>query len=78
MVEQYSGYWISGSAMPGPPYTLYWESLGIVLKSGRHGSLVELVRLRDREARFDIREVAEWFALERCRIVVDECLTTNK
>jgi hypothetical protein len=75
MMEQYAGYWIDGSAIPGPPYTLYWESLGTILKSGRHGSLIEVVRLQDRGTRFDIRGVAEWYGLELSRIAVDECLT---
>jgi hypothetical protein len=76
MMEQYSGYWISGSAVPGPPYTLYWESQGTVLKPGRHGSLIEVLRLQDRGARFDfeMRAVAEWYGLDLSRIVVDERL----
>jgi len=28
MMERYKGYWVSGSAVPGPPNTRYWESLG--------------------------------------------------
>jgi hypothetical protein len=74
MMQQYTGYWIDGSAIPGPPYTLYWESLGTILKSGRHGSVIEVVRLQDRGARFDIWGVAEWYGLELSRIAVDECL----
>lgn len=27
-MQQYAGYWIYGTAVPGPPYTLYWESEG--------------------------------------------------
>lgn len=79
MMEQYSSYWISGSAIPGPPYTLYWESRGTVLKSARHGSVIEVLRLRDRGVRFDfdMRGVAEWYGLELSRIVVDECLTKH-
>jgi hypothetical protein len=46
MMEQHRGFWISGSAMAGPPYTLYWESLGTVLKSSRLGSLIEVVRFQ--------------------------------
>jgi hypothetical protein len=76
MMEQYAGYWISVRAVPGPPYRLYWESLGTILKSSRHGSLIEVVRLQDRGARFDfdMRGVAEWYGLELSRIAVDECL----
>ena len=38
-MERYKGYWITGSAVPGPPYTRYWETLGTVLKDGHSGSL---------------------------------------
>ena len=27
MMQLHKGYWISGSAVPGPPYTIYWEIL---------------------------------------------------
>ncbi|MDZ4344521.1 MAG: hypothetical protein U1E51_19030 [Candidatus Binatia bacterium] len=45
-MEQYKGYWITGSADPGPPYTTYWEILGTILKPHRGGSVVEVARLR--------------------------------
>ena len=41
MMERYKGYWITGSAVPGPAYTHYWESFGTVLKDSRLGSLVD-------------------------------------
>jgi hypothetical protein len=59
MMEQHRGYWISGSAVPGPHYTSYWESLGMVLKSGRQGSVIEVCPLRDTGATFETREMAE-------------------
>ncbi|MGE5305613.1 MAG: hypothetical protein ACM3TN_20065, partial [Alphaproteobacteria bacterium] len=70
---------ILGTAVPGPPYTLYWESQGSVLKPGRYGSLIEVLRLQDRGARFDfdMRGVAEWYGLELSRIVLDGCLATR-
>jgi hypothetical protein len=37
MMERYKGYWITGSAGSGPPYTRYWESRGCILKDGRGG-----------------------------------------
>jgi hypothetical protein len=37
MMERDKGYWISSSAVPGPPNTRHWESLGIILKDGRLG-----------------------------------------
>jgi hypothetical protein len=35
MMERYKGYWISGTALPGPPNTRYWESRRTVLIDGR-------------------------------------------
>ena len=55
MMERYKGYWITGSAVPGPPYTHYWQSFGTILKDGRLGSVVEVVRFQDTGIRFDSR-----------------------
>jgi hypothetical protein len=77
MMEQYAGYWIYGSAVPGPPNTNYWESEGTVFKSGRQGSVIQVTRLCDSGIRFEIGGLAEWYALELCRIAVDECLTVQ-
>ena len=44
MMEQHKGYWISGSAVPGPPYTTYWTPNGCVLRQRPNGSVVELTR----------------------------------
>ena len=53
MMERYKGYWITGSAVPGPPYTHYWHPFGKILKDGRLGSVVEVVRFQDTGIRFD-------------------------
>ena len=53
MMERYKGYWITGSAVPGPPYTRYWETLGTVLKDGRGSSVVEVERIPDNGITFD-------------------------
>jgi len=45
MMQLHNAYWISGSAVPGPPYTIYWEILGTILKPHRGGSIVEVARL---------------------------------
>ena len=74
-MQQHRGYWIHGSAVAGPPKSSYWESLGIVLKSSRQGSVLEVGRLRDSGITFEMPEVAEWYGLELSRIAVDECLT---
>ncbi|MDO8700600.1 MAG: hypothetical protein Q7J56_03005 [Deltaproteobacteria bacterium] len=72
MMQVHKGYWISGSAVPGPPYTTYWEILGTILKPHRGGSVVEVGRLRLPAFTVEIKELAEWFGLELARIVVDE------
>jgi len=74
MMQLHKGYWISGSAVPGPPYTSYWEILGTILKPHRGGSVVEVGRLRLPTFTVEIKELAEWFGLELSRLVVDECL----
>ncbi|MDP2607177.1 MAG: hypothetical protein Q8S00_31970 [Deltaproteobacteria bacterium] len=71
-MEQYKGYWITGSADPGPPYTTYWEILGTILKPHRGGSVVEVARLRLPAFTVEIKELEEWFGLELAWIVVDE------
>ncbi len=71
-MQQHNGYWISGTAVPGPPYTTYWEALGIVLKSGRSGSVVELGRIRDPDETFELKELAAIWGIEVSRIVVVE------
>lgn len=74
MIQLQKGYWISGSAVPGPPYTTYWAILGTILKPQRGGSIVEVARLRLPKFTVEIKELAEWFGMELCRIAVDECL----
>ena len=72
MLQSHNGYWISGSAVPGPPYTTYWEILATILKPHRGGSVVELARWRLPTFTVELKELAEWFGLELARIVVDE------
>jgi hypothetical protein len=74
MMGCYKGYWISRSEGPRPPYTRYWESLGCVLKDGRSGSIVEVGRVQDSGITCDLAGLAEWYAIELSRIVVDHCL----
>ena len=75
MMQQHNGYWISGTALPGPPYTTYWESMGTVLKPGRSGSVVEVGRIQDPGFTFELQELAASWGMELARIVVDEYLT---
>jgi hypothetical protein len=74
MMERYKGYWISGSPLPGSPYTRYWESLGSVLKDGRLGSIVEVVRIQDNGITFDFAGLAEFYGMEITRMFIDHCL----
>jgi hypothetical protein len=73
-MQQYAGYWINGSALPGPPYTHYWQSEALIYKPGASGSIVRVARATDPWLRLDVRELAEWFALELCFLLVDNCL----
>jgi hypothetical protein len=77
MMERYKGYWISGSALLGPPNTFYWESLGSVLKDGRLGSIVEVVRIKDNGITFDYAGLAEFYGIELAQIFVEHCLPSS-
>ena len=75
MMEQHEGYWISGTAVPGPPYTTYRTPNGRVLRQRANVSVVELTRFTLESFEVADNAVAEWFGLELARMVVDECLT---
>jgi hypothetical protein len=63
-MERYKGYRISGIAVPGPPNTRHWKSLGRVLEDGRLGSVVEVVRIHDHGIKFDYAGLAERYGME--------------
>ena len=63
-MSAYNGFWISGSAKPGPPYTDYWTPGGAVLFQRDNGSIVELVRLNLESFELDDQGVAALFGLE--------------
>ena len=46
-MQQYNDFWISGRAVPGPPYTTCWETIGPGLKPDRSGesSLIRILLL---------------------------------
>jgi len=71
MMQEHNGYWISGTAVPGPPYTTYWNPSGDVLIQRDDGSLVELVRFTLYTFDLDNDGVAGLFGLELARLVVD-------
>jgi hypothetical protein len=77
MMERYKGYCFSGSAVPGPPNTVYWESFGSILKDGRKGSIIEVGRIQDNGITFDLAGLAAWYGLEISRLFVDHCVPSS-
>jgi hypothetical protein len=74
MMERYKGYWISGTAVPGPPHTAWrWYPNGSVLKSRPNGSVVVVARIKDNGITFDLSGLAVWYGMELSRIAVDNC-----
>ena len=70
-MQQYNNFWISGRAVPGPPYTDFWTPGGVVLFQRDNGSVVELVRFNLESFELDDQGVAALFGLELARLVVD-------
>lgn len=71
MMEQHNGFWISGTAVPGPPNTVYWNPSGAVVFQCANGSVVDLVRFTLHTFELDDEGVAALFGLELTRLVVD-------
>ena len=71
MMELHKGYWICGSAVPGPPNTRYWLTQATVCERHLKGNIIEIVRVQDDNWRLDFKELAEWFGLELSRMIVD-------
>jgi hypothetical protein len=74
-MQQHNGFWISGSAVTGPPYTDYWTPAGAVLFQRTNGSVVELVRFNLESFELEDQGVAALFGLELARLVVDTSYT---
>ena len=72
---QHDGFWISGTAKPGPPYTDYWTPGGAVLFQRPNHSVVELVRFNLERFELEDQGVAALFGLELARLVVDTSYT---
>jgi hypothetical protein len=64
MMERYKGYWISGSAVPGPPNSRHWKSLGTIPKDGGKNSVVEVGRIQDTGITFDLAGMAATHGME--------------
>ena len=70
-MQQYNNFWISGRAVPGPPYTDYWTPAGDICFQHDNGSVVELVRFNLESFELDDQGIATLFGLELARLVVD-------
>jgi hypothetical protein len=70
-MRAYNGFWISGTAKPGPPYTDYWTPGGAVLFQRPNHSVVELVRFNLESFELEDQWIAVLFGLELARLVVD-------
>jgi len=70
-MQQYNAFWISGTAVPGPPYTDYWTPDGAVLFQRDNGSVAELVRFALHSFELTDEGVAALFGQELARLVVD-------
>jgi hypothetical protein len=73
-VQPYKGYFIEGAAKMIHPRDPWHCPAGTVFKSGRAGSMIEVARLAFPSFAVNIRDLAECFGLELCRVAVDECL----
>lgn len=70
-MQQHNDFWISGTAVPGPPYTDYWTPGGAVLFQRDNGSVVELARFTLPSFELEDEGVAALFGVELARLVVD-------
>ena len=73
-MEQYKGFWIAGMAQMVHPFSRDSYPGGVIYKQGRGSSIVEVTRFELPSFTMEIQELAEWFGLELCRMVVDACL----
>ena len=70
-MQPYKEFWISGRAVPGPPYTDYWTPAGAICFQRPNGSGVELVRFNLESLELEEQCIAALFGLELARLVVD-------
>lgn len=68
-MEQYRDFWISGTAVPGPPFTDYWHARGSVNLLRPDASLVEIVRFTLESMEWEDQGVATLFGVELVRLV---------
>jgi hypothetical protein len=74
-MELYKGFYIYPHAGMVHPFSPASFPAGVIYKQGRLSSVVEVARFELRSFTVDMQELAEWFGLELCKLIVDECLT---
>jgi hypothetical protein len=78
MEDKYKGFWIYGDARMVHPASRNSYPAGAIYKQGRSSSIEEVTRFELPSFTMDNKELAEWFGLELSRMVVDECLVSEK
>ena len=76
-MEECNGFWIEGVARMVHPFSRDSYPAGAIYEQGRGSSIVEVTRFELLSFTMEIQELAEWFGLELCRMLVDHCLTAN-
>jgi len=71
MMQQHNGYWISGTAVPGPPYTTYWTPHGSVLRQRLNGSVVGITRFTFKSFELEDDGLAERFGAVLAQLLFD-------
>ena len=71
-MERYRGFLIAGSAVPRFATGFDWDSHGIIFRSGRHGSTVEIKRIEGPIV--NSKDAAEEHGLKLCKDWIDNRL----
>src|SRR5262245_22595975 len=75
-MERYRGFLIAGSAVPRFATGFDWDSHGIIFRSGRPGSTIEIKRIKGPVV--NSKDAAEEHGLKLCKDWVDDRLTVRK
>src|SRR5215831_18105418 len=74
-MERYRRFLIAGSAVPRFATGFDWDSHGIIFRSGRPGSIVEIKRIKGPIV--NSKDAAEEHGLKLCKDWVDDRLTVR-
>jgi hypothetical protein len=69
-IERYKDFLITSSAVPTFATGFTWYSQGTILRPGRHGSIIEIKRIKG--PIFNSKEEAEQHGLESCKDWIDK------